>query len=191
MQEFLRTEILNLQPLGGGSINRCYRVQTVSVLWFVKVNTNPDLFRAEEAGLQTLARTGMIRVPEVKGRLDFEGLCFLVLQFIDKGRKVDDFWTVFAHQLADLHRNSSSMFGLDHNKYMGSLPQDNTKASSWAEFFGNRRLLAQARLAEAQGRLDKKLIVAIEKLAFRLKELLPDEQPSLLRRFMERQLHSR
>jgi phosphoglycerate kinase len=44
----------------------------------------------------------------------------------------------FAEKLALLHRHSAEKFGLDHDNYIGSLPQSNSQTEKWSEFFISR-----------------------------------------------------
>ena len=71
--------------------------------------------------------------------------------------------------------------GLDHDNYIGSLPQENRPSESWLEFFSERRIGAQADLARAAGRLPGAVSRGLDRLLARLGDLLPDAvEPSLL-----------
>ena len=72
-------------------------------------------------------------------------------------------------------------FGYGRDTLIGPLPQPNPKSERWVPFFGEHRLLAMARAAEAEGRLPPKLLARIERLAERLPGYLAEpDHPSLL-----------
>ena len=86
----------------------------------------------------------------------------------------------FGKQLSLLHHRHSAYFGLDHDNYMGALPQSNSKAADWSAFFYLRRIQPQVKLA-----FDKQLLTAeqtrlFEKLPSILPGLFPDAKPCLL-----------
>ncbi len=72
------------------------------------------------------------------------------------------------------------MFGLDHNNYIGSLPQNNAWHQSWIEFFVAERLEAQLKLARNDGRAGPELTRMFEKLYRHLPDFFPEEPPALL-----------
>jgi fructosamine-3-kinase len=137
------------RPVGGGSINSTFQILTKpNKRWFGKFNNVrqfPDLFVKESNGLALLRRLGPIRVPATLLCTETEGTQVLLLEWIDEGIRTDDFWRRFGQQLALQHRVTQPEFGLDHNNYMGALPQDNTPTPSWTEFFRDRRLEPQVR----------------------------------------------
>ena len=71
-------------------------------------------------------------------------------------------------------------FGLDHDNYIGSLPQSNHQHTSWVEFFIEERLEKQIALAKNSGALNNSTIQQFNNLFKRLKEIIPEEKPSLL-----------
>jgi fructosamine-3-kinase len=71
--------------------------------------------------------------------------------------------------------------GLDHDGFIGLLPQQNGPCSSWVAFYRDRRIGAQLRLAVARGALSSAQIRKTERLMAKLAELIPDGvTPSLL-----------
>ncbi len=71
-------------------------------------------------------------------------------------------------------------FGLDHDNYIGSLPQSNRWHDAWIDFFVNERLEAQVKLAIDTGRTDPGLVRLFQKLYNFLSDFFPDEPPALL-----------
>jgi fructosamine-3-kinase len=170
-------------PVGGGCINRTYRIETTAGSFFVKVNDAgryPGMFHAEEKGLMMMRQTNTIAVPEVVGRGEHEDQAFLILQWIESARRQADFFEDFAIRLAAMHRHSSTHYGLDHDNYIGSLPQVNTLSSSFEEFFICYRLETQLKEAIHQHRLSVNIHRQFEKLYRRFSEIIPPEKPAFI-----------
>lgn len=170
-------------PLGGGSINDCYRLDTDTGLFFVKVNAadqHPSMFEAEADGLRRLSLTGAVQVPKVIALGEDHDTSYLLLEHIDGGPKSATFWEAFGRSLAQLHRNTSPSFGLQRNNYIGPLKQVNTPRSSWAQFFITDRLELQVRLARDRKRLGDGAVLRFERLYAELPSLFPVEPPALL-----------
>ncbi len=83
----LGEHIERASEVGGGDINRAYRVQTQHRIVFVKVNDEapPHMFECEERGLATLRDAHTVRVPDVLGRGSLDRTTFLVLEWIESG----------------------------------------------------------------------------------------------------------
>jgi fructosamine-3-kinase len=168
----------------------------------------PGLFIKERNGLALIRRLGPIRVPAVVACAEVEDTQVLLLEWIDEGLPTEDFWRRFGHQLALQHRVSSPestvtppasdvaqpasaitppassfpppAFGLGEDNYMGALVQDNTFSPTWVEFFRDRRLDPQVRIAADKGLLDTAACRQFERLYDKLPEFFPVEPPSLL-----------
>jgi protein-ribulosamine 3-kinase len=194
VQDFFRErtgrEVTGTAPVGGGCIN-----ETMQVIlddgsrYFLKQNriSLRDMFEKEAAGLRILEDAtggdgGTIRIPEVIGLTDdFEsGQAFLILSFIDEGRRTGDFDRRFGQALAEMHRHTEPRFGLDHDNYIGRLPQKNERRDTWTDFFIECRLEPQFAMARGRGFFDGAARQSLDRLGKRLPELLPDEPPSLL-----------
>ncbi len=120
------SEVLGLEEVSGGCINSTFKVKTNGGSFFVKANSAkkfPGMFEAEARGLNIMADAGEIEVPEVVGFSSNGEISFLVLAFMDSGEKKSDFWKNFARGIAGLHKKFSNRFGLDHDNYIGMLPQ--------------------------------------------------------------------
>lgn len=136
--------------LSGGDVAEAYRVELVGydrpVFAKTRVGSRPDFFIAEANGLEQLrlATSGLdwLRVPEVlavdDGRDGLGGL--LVLEWIDEGRRSSRSEAAFGEALAQMHRRPATNFGRGVGLATGSLGFDNSPCSTWAEFYGDRRL---------------------------------------------------
>jgi protein-ribulosamine 3-kinase len=171
------------RSVSGGSINQAYRVETNNGPLFLKLNRSApdDFFEKEAEGLRLLKSAGSgLRIPEVIAaeRPADNRPAFLLMEYIETGRSGDSF--AFGEKLADLHKNGANLFGLDHNNYIGSLPQSNRQHSRWSDFFHEERILPQLKMAIDSGRMNRNAISQWNSLAKQLDDLLPCADPSLI-----------
>jgi len=110
---------------------------------------------------------------------------YLVLEYItplalgrESGSEI--FWHTFGAQLARMHKHSSKTFGLDHNNYIGSLPQSNNHHSAWSDFFILGRLEPQIKLALDAKRIGSEMVKLFNRLFQRIENIFPPEPPALL-----------
>ncbi len=125
--------------VSGGCISICYKLKTNYGYFFLKYNPASDvnMFAAEAKGLKLIRSTNTIRVPEVI----FIENDFLLLEYV--APSFSSSWINFGKSLADLHKNTNSFFGLDHDNFIGNLVQSNSLMDSWSEFYIKNRLLPQ------------------------------------------------
>jgi fructosamine-3-kinase len=175
--------VLNDRYIGGGSINDTRMVETTAGNFFVKVNSAsryPGMFEKEAKGLELLRAAGEISVPEVVGFGEDGHDAFLVLKYIEPAGEKAGFWQDFGRRMAALHRHTDELFGLDHDNYIGSLPQSNTRHHTWEEFFMTERLEPQIRMAFDAGRIDSAMIRMFDRFFSKLDDIFPQEPPALL-----------
>jgi fructosamine-3-kinase len=179
-------EVVSSRRLGGGDINDAFAVTLADKKQvFVKTNANAPrgMFEAEARGLKWLGAPAVLRVPEVlaTSKSSPGGSSFLVLELIRSAPRARAFDEQLGRGLAKLHRSGSNGFGLDHDNFIGRLPQDNTPANTWAEFYGTFRLEAQLRMASDAGLATAGLVQDMGRLIDRLPGLVgPEEPPSRL-----------
>lgn len=203
-------ELLNCSRVGGGCIHQATKIETNRGAWFLKYNQASELdnFLAEAKGLEILRQaTGLeasttsgpktnqltgamtsqfpnpngLRIPEVFAVESNESHAFILMEFLESGPRSSEFWETFGNGLAALHRhNSNPQYGLGHDNFIGRLPQSNTPANSWIEFFIQKRLEAQLRLAESKRLASQDLRRKFESLYLLLPDLIPEEPPALL-----------
>lgn len=183
--------IARTRRITGGDINEaCELDLTDGTRLFMKFNTknNAPFFAAEAVGLAAIARTGTIGTPHIlcsgmdgKG----EGYSFLLLEFIESKRRMENYWETFARQLADMHRAAAGelvaggTYGFICDNFIGSGRQVNTACDSWTAFFRDCRLEPQFRRAESY--LDRTERKKIGRLLEHLEDFLVEpEQASLL-----------
>jgi fructosamine-3-kinase len=105
---------------------------------------------------------------------------FLLLEYLEPAPPGPRAWEVLGRQLAALHAHTAPAFGFPHANYLGSTPQPNTTTADGFQFFGEQRLLFQARLAHERGLLPAEGLHQAERLAGRLSELVPAQPASLI-----------
>ena len=177
-------------PIGGGSINDAYRLDTNKGPFFVKVNPgsrqgnpadrSPSMFEAEADGLQRLRGTNTLRIPEVIAFGEDQDDSYLLLEHIEGGVKNTGFWEDFGKGLARLHGHTNATFGLACDNYIGSLKQVNTPCAKWDAFFIQCRLEPQVKMARERQRIGMGDVLRFERLYAELPSLFPPEPPALL-----------
>lgn len=149
-QPFLITQT---RSVSGGCINSAYILQGKSNCYFIKLNQSHllSMFQAEFAGLEELARSNTVKVPQpiVTGVLADNA--FLVLEMVSlvSGNSQTD--QLLGHQLAALHKIQQTHFGWQQNNTIGSTEQINHASDNWITFWRENRLGYQLRLAEKNG----------------------------------------
>ncbi|MGE0712689.1 MAG: fructosamine kinase family protein [Planctomycetota bacterium] len=169
---------------GGGSINQTATVEVAGARWFVKWNDRPlpAQFAAEAAGLAALraAESGLVVPAPIAWSDAGPGRSFLALEHLPPGRRQAGFDEALGRGLAALHRVSDARgFGFEGDGYCGATPQPNAWLGDWVEFYRERRLGHQLRLAAQRG-AGAALLRAGERLCARLGELLGEPEPSAL-----------
>jgi fructosamine-3-kinase len=179
--------ISDIRRVGGGDINRAARVETARGCYFVKWHPapQPGVFTCEAKGLALLAAGSAARVPAVvgAGSVPESGAAFLVLEWIERGSGKDDSAAaLLGRQLAGQHLTRHARYGLDHDNYIGRLPQPNAPSDSWVDFYASQRLGAQRDQAARNGLLPPARARLLDRLIASLDRWIdePACQPSLL-----------
>lgn len=166
-------------PMGGGCINEAFRLDGEGGPYFVKLNHVDalEMFEAEAEGLQAMAGTGTVRVPEPVCYGTAGGQTFLVLEYLPMGRERGEAMARFGQALARMHRHTTERFGWHRDNTIGTTPQHNDWSADWLTFWREQRLGFQLRLAARQGyggALQRKG----ESLLAALSEVLGDHRPA-------------
>ena len=180
LEEALGVRIRKSTRLGGGDINEAFEVALADGhTVFAKTNaTSPEgMFVAEARGLEWLDEAGALRVPHVLAVSE----SFLVLEYLRPSKRQTGFDERLGRGLAELHAFGAPSFGLDHDNFIGRLPQSNRVGHDWASFYWSERLEPQLRLASDRGRIDARLLARFEGLEKALPSLVgPPEPPARL-----------
>ncbi|XZG70297.1 fructosamine kinase family protein [Chitinibacteraceae bacterium HSL-7] len=150
-----------VQPVGIGSINRAFRLDTASGRYFVKINTaqRRTMFEQEAAGLGLLAPH--IRVPGVVAQGHTESSAYLLLDWLDLSPVRDG--ARLGEALAGLHQHTAEQHGWMADNTIGTTPQRNDWRDDAVAFWRDCRLQPQFALAARNGlRLPKSDILLTE-----------------------------
>ena len=115
--------------------------------------------------------------PRVEGVSDHSDAPFIALEWIEAGKERADADARFGRDLAELHRTSPSHYGLDHDNFIGILPQDNRPCDAWHEFLVLRRLEPQLKMAVDSGRSSMTLRSRMRRLFSVIEDRIGDPQP--------------
>lgn len=180
--------VVSKTPVSGGDINRAYALLlSDGSRLFMKANRreNADFFRAEAEGLEALKATGAISVPGVIARGTDDKESFLLLEYIEEGRRSPSASEKLGIRLAQMHMADAAAcvpggrYGFLSDNYIGAGYQSNKPADSWVEFFADRRLRPQFEKAAAYWDVDERK--SIERFLDRLDRYLAEpERPSLI-----------
>jgi len=145
-------QLISHAHIGGGCINQAYRIHGQDGRhFFIKLNSadKEAMLSAEAAGLNEIAKTQTIRVPQpvtvgISGKQSY-----LVLEHLELTARGNA--KLLGKQLAALHRCEGESFGFERNNFIGSTSQLNEWKSDWTEFWLEQRLGFQLQLAAQNG----------------------------------------
>lgn len=147
-------KLISTKTLAGGDINQVFLLKCCEGNFVVKLNNAtkfPKMFSTEAKGLQLLKNGSRFKIPQVIDVGEVDNISYLLMEYIFSGNPETDFWQLFAKKLAGLHKNTQANFGLDHDNYIGSLPQKNGTEETASEFYINQRLEPQFKIAYSRG----------------------------------------
>jgi protein-ribulosamine 3-kinase len=155
--------------VAGGCINECHVVRGGGRAYFVKLNTpeRKDMFAAEAAGLEEIASTQTVRVPQPVCYRATREAGWIVLEYLDLKPPTSDAWRSLGTHLARLHKVTAPSHGWKRDNTIGATPQINTPHADWIAFWRERRLgfqLDLARNGSHGGRLADRGARLMEKL---------------------------
>lgn len=163
--------------VAGGCINSAYRVEGCGAVYFVKVHSadRHDMFAAEAAALEEIARTRTVRVPRVVCHGAGDAKSWLVMEYIALAPRGD--YAALGRALAAMHGVTSGTFGWWRDNTLGATRQANTPTACWIDFWRDHRLGFQLRLAGQTG-YGGRLQRDGDRLLAKLPALLQDHRPA-------------
>jgi fructosamine-3-kinase len=176
-------QVTNYSQVFGGDINSTYVLSTNEDNYFIKLNTIAfdDMLKKERDGLLLLRTANTpLKIPEPKLQGTFEQQSFLLMEYLDKGSESKSLWQQLATGLAQLHQITQDHFGLYHNNYIGTVFQNNTTATTWAQFYALQRIMPLMQQAYEQHKCTKADLQLAEQFCNKLPALMPEEQAALL-----------
>ncbi|WP_422361682.1 fructosamine kinase family protein [Reichenbachiella sp.] len=176
-----KASIDHFKSIGGGCIHQAGVFSFDGGKYFIKWNNySSKMFEVEAKGLNLLRKTDSVSIPKVIGSGTVGEVDYLCLECVESRAQCGTFWVDFGTSLAQLHRNTAPKFGLDHDNFIGSLPQANELLDNWTDFFIQERLIPQLKLARDKALIDASLDQTFERLYPKLPKLIPVESPALL-----------
>ena len=142
-----------VRAVGGGGINRAFRVESGAGPVFVKVNTRQgaDMFAAEAAGLEAIREARAVATPVVVALGETREHAWLALEWIDFVANAQPAAERLGRELAAMHAVTGEHFGWHRDNTIGSTPQPNTPTEKWIDFWRDHRLGHQLELAVRKG----------------------------------------
>ena len=179
--ELTGTAVTGLQVIGGQHLWRHYRGSLDNgQKIFAKISERDlgTLLRSEASGLQWLAATGTVPVPEVLGCNQNA----LVLTWVPEGSPTPAAAERFGRDLARLHTSGAEAFGAPWPGFIASLPLDNQQTAgpgAWPQWYATRRVLPFLRRAADARTLTPADVALVESVLARIGDLAgPAEPPS-------------
>ncbi|MDT8283679.1 MAG: fructosamine kinase family protein [Gammaproteobacteria bacterium] len=170
------------QNIAGGSINGAFVLTGQNgEKYFVKINKSGQqaMFEAEARGLQEIASTAAIRVPQPVCFGDDQQQSYIVMEYLEMNRQANQ--SILGEQLAAMHAVTADAFGWAMDNTIGATPQPNAWMGDWLTFWREQRLGYQLRLAASNG-YGGELQVLGERLLVDMPSLLEGREvrPSML-----------
>lgn len=183
LEERLDGSIDLCAAVSGGCIANASRLEVDGTPYFLKWGEADvaKTFPGEAEGLKALADAeSPLDVPSVVAvdtpTGDRPG--FLVMDWINAGRKGRRFWQTFGAGLAELHRHTGDGYGFAVDNFIGRLPQSNDAVDTWPAFFRTQRLEPQVKRARDGDAWQPEWDDALDALYRRLPDLLPESPPA-------------
>ena len=170
-------QIARQEAAGGGCINDAFVLHGQDgERYFLKLNDadKAAMFAAEAEGLAEILSSHSLRAPAPICWGEAGGQAYLVLEYLEFGGRGSD--SALAQGLVALHRTRQAQFGWRIDNTIGDTPQPNSPCPDWIEFWRDRRLHHQARLAKTRG-ASHGLIDKCERLMGRMPEFFRGYQP--------------
>ncbi|MFY0673838.1 MAG: fructosamine kinase family protein [Bacteroidia bacterium] len=183
LQTGLNLAQCSVSPISGGDISSAFLVkaQNANAL-FLKINKAElhQMFIEEAKGLAALEEGCADAVPKILAHGVSANQAYLALEYLEPTQKTDNFWGALGEKLAKVHSKTNDQFGFESQNYIGSLPQYNSKESTWPAFFVEMRLDVQLKMAFDSGLLPRKIIKKFNAFYSNVESIFPQEKPSLV-----------
>ena len=166
-------------PVGGGCINRAFRVSDHNRRYFIKLNdaAKAEMFVAEAEALMAMQATATVRVPAPVCWGSAGDAAYLVQEYLEFGPSSESSAVALGKQLAQMHNHTSDFYGWHRDNTIGSTPQINKINDNWLHFWREQRLNYQLRLVAQHG-FGGSLQRKGERLSDALALVLADHNPS-------------
>jgi fructosamine-3-kinase len=176
IEKALGKRISTIAPLSAANNAQIYRLDCQDRSYVAKVGEkNLDL---EAWMIAYLKSHSKLPVPNVH----YSNEHVILMDFVDTQNSLDaSCQKDAATQLAALHGVRADSYGLERDTLIGALPQPNKQTGDWHDFFVQNRLLYMGKKTMDEGKIDKKTMSMVEKLAGKVKSLIDaPPHPSLI-----------
>ena len=121
--------------------------------FFIKVTQNNNFNRltTEASGLKLIAETNTIRTPSIIACGETRQCAYIILEYLELQPKTNLSASILGSQLAEAHKNTQELFGLNENNWIGLTRQHNQQYNNWPTFYLEQRLKPQLELAYLNG----------------------------------------
>lgn len=162
------------RPLHGGDINHVFLLNVGNHHVVIKTHDTPypGMYQAEGSALKALASAAGFRIPKVLYTCE----AYIALEYIVPGSHLQVKGAALGSALSSLHEITSDTFGWEHDNYIGSLPQSNTRHKHGVDFYREERLIPQFERAKNNGFTFRNL----DSFLKNLDNLIPEEPASLI-----------
>lgn len=167
----------------GGDINQAFKVYKGAQPYFIKINEAaafPGMMEKEARGLEALQKESLFKIPSVEAVGEWEGIQYLVLEWLPPIPRQPDFWQRFGAALAHQHLLKQTAFGWTEDNYIGRLPQSNRTHANWTDFYLQERIQPLVQVLVDRKQFSKALPDRLEKLRTVIQHEFPTEPPALL-----------
>ena len=176
---------MSVSVVGGGDISNAVLLAMADgrqVLLKWRSGSPGGMFTAEAQGLRLLHQTQTLRIPEVFAHREATGShpAFIAMAWLGRGSKSAEAAKALGEGLAQMHQSTATLYGLDHDNFIGANPQSNQQAENWVDFFREQRLGVQMELAGHNGYLNRDRARRFDRLLQRLGDWLPPAPPASL-----------
>lgn len=138
-----------------GGVHTVHRLRFEQAGIFLKTNRADNLAMLEDEleGLCALRGTGTLFLPQPLGTGVADDVAWLALEWLELMALSNDAQARLGRALARLHRCEADRYGWHRDNHIGLTRQANAWSPDWCEFFAERRLGFQLRLAERHGEI--------------------------------------
>lgn len=176
IEQEINHHIVSIAPLSAANNAQIYRLTLGNNVVLVAKVAENDL-EIEAFMLKYLREKSSLPVPGVHYANDH----VIVMDYIPSQAAVDDQAAAHAADLlAALHQVRGTQYGFECDTHFWSLPQANPQGADWAYFYAEHRMIAQAKAAQKEERIDAKMMKQVEKLASKIGNYIKDPAPPSL-----------
>jgi len=161
--------LLATEPVSGGCIHTALRLEgedaggkTKHFAKLAPIERAPML-AAEAEGLAAIRAAGAVRAPSVIAQGDDGEMGWLILEWLELEGLAARSGATLGAALAAQHRIPQAKFGWEKDNFIGATPQANGWSEGWLDFWRDKRIHAQLRLA-MKNRYPTKMIDRGERL---------------------------